>query len=58
MPGTLRPISSDDRLKDPRADCRLMAGMIFDAKPLSINETAARIHALEDMINLDEPTKS
>jgi len=50
-PGTLQLMPSEARLSDLRADYRDMAPMMFDDKPLSFDESLARVQKLQDTIN-------
>jgi hypothetical protein len=50
-PGTLRLMPDEARIKDLRADYRVMAPMMFDETPPSFDDILAKIAALQETIN-------
>ncbi|WP_044559185.1 nucleotidyl transferase AbiEii/AbiGii toxin family protein [Azospirillum sp. B4] len=50
-PGTLRLMPDEARIKDLRADYRAMTPMMFDERPLSLDDILAKIAAIQETIN-------
>ena len=50
-PGSLRLMPEEARIKDLRADYRNMAPMMFDERPLTLDDILVRIKEVQEAIN-------